>query len=170
MHGKLYSVIFYWSAKVYAKKYMIWQAICSCGLRTPPYVITGTLKSGEYIKECLNKRLLPFYQNHISPPLFWPDLASIHYSRDAVSWYEENEVAYVKKTHNPPNSPELRPIERYWAILKRNVKKRSSAASDIKSFKNKLNGGIKTIDMKTVQTLMGGIKGKVRKFGRGEEI
>ena len=154
----------------FAKKYMIWQAICSCGRRTSPYVITGTLKSSEYIKECLNKRLLPMYRQHNVSPLFWPDLASIHYSRDTISWYEENNVAFVRKIHNPPNSPELRPIERYWAILKRNVKKRSSAASDIKSFKNKLDGAIKSIDMKVVQNLMGGVKGKVRKFGRGEEI
>ena len=154
----------------FAKKFMIWQAICSCGRRASLYVITGTLKDTEYIKECLTKRLLPFYRQHNIPPLFWPDLASIHYSGDTMKWYEANEVAYVKRIHNPPNSPELRPIERYWAILKRNLKKRSSAAADIKSFKTKLDGAIKSIDMKVVQNLMGGVKGKVRKFGRGEEV
>lgn len=64
----------------------------------------------------------------------------------------------------------LRPIELYWALLKRAIKKRSSAATDINSFKRKLDGAVKTIDEKTVQNLMGGIKGKVRKFGRSGEI
>jgi len=150
--------------------FVIWQSICSCGHRTSPYVKTGTLKDTEYIKECRNKHLLPLYRQHNVSPLFWPDLASIHYSRDTISWYKEFEVAIFKKIHNSPNSPELRPIERYWAILKRNLKKRSSATLDIKSFKKKLDGAIKTIDMKVVQTLMSGVKGKVRKFGRGEEI
>lgn len=106
----------------FAKKYMIWQAICSCGRRTSPYVITETLKSREYIKEFSEKRVLPMYRQHNVSPLFWHDLASINYSRDTISWYEENEVAFVKKIHYPPNSPELRPIERYWAILKLNAK------------------------------------------------
>ena len=129
----------------FAKKYLIWQAICSCGRRSQAYVISGTLKSDEYIKECLNKRLLKLIRQHNSPPLFWPDLASIHYSRDGISWYETNNVTFVEKKHNPPNSPELRPVERYWALLKRNIKKRSTAASDITSFKQKVNGAIKTI-------------------------
>lgn len=154
----------------FAKKHLIWQAICSCGHRTPPYVKTGTLKSAEYIKECLQKKILPLYRQHIIPPVFWPDLATIHYSRDAVSWFEENQVAYVKKCHNPPNTPELRPIEHYWALLKRNIKKRSSAAFDIVSFKAKVNGAIKTIAENTVQNLMAGIKRKARMFGRGEQI
>ena len=110
------------------------------------------------------------YRQHNVSSLLWPGLASIHYLRDTISWYEEYEVAYVKKIHNPPYSPELRPIERYWAILKRNVKKRSWAASEIKSFKNKLDGAIKSIDMKVVQNLMGGVKEKIRKFDQCEEI
>lgn len=154
----------------FAKKHLVWQAICTCGLRSTAYVVTGTLKSDEYIKECLEKRLLPLYRQHNVPPLFWPDLASIHYSRDAISWYEANQVAYVPKHRNPPNTPELRPIERYWAILKRIIKKRSSAALDIKSFKQKLTAAVKIIDIKVVQSLMRGLKGKVRRFGRGEEI
>lgn len=153
-----------------AKRFMIWQAICSCGRRTLPYVIAGSLKSSEYIKECLDKRLLPRYRQHNVSPLFWPDLASIHYSGDTFSWYEENDFAYIKKIHNPTNSPEHRLIERYWAILKCNVKKTLSPATDIKSFKKKLDGAIKSIDKKVVQNLMGGVKGKVRKFGRGEKI
>jgi hypothetical protein len=75
-----------------------------------------------------------------------------------------------QENHNPLTSPELRPIERYWAILKRNVKKRSLTTFNIKSFKKKLDEPIKSIDMKVVQSLMSGFEGKVRKFRHGEEI
>jgi ribonucleotide reductase alpha subunit len=43
--------------------------------------------------------------------------------------------------------------------LKRNIKKRSSAALYINLFKQKVDGAIKTIDQKVVQNLMGGLIG-----------
>jgi hypothetical protein len=52
----------------------------------------------------------------------------------------------------------------------RNVKKRSSTTSDNKSLKKELDGAIKLIDIKVVQNLMGGVSGKVRKFGHNKEI
>jgi hypothetical protein len=37
-------------------------------------------------------------------------------------------------------------------------------------FKQKVIKTVKTINRKFVQTLMGGFKGKVRQFGRGDKI
>jgi hypothetical protein len=54
--------------------------------------------------------------------------------------------------------------------LKRNIKKRSTAALYINLFKQKVNRTVKTINQKIVQALMGGFKGKVRQFGRGGKI
>ena len=34
-------------------------------------------------------------------------------------WCEQNDVKVVPKTANPPNCPESRVIEKYWAIVKR---------------------------------------------------
>lgn len=107
----------------YGKKMLIWQAICTCGLKSQPYVTSSTLTTDLYIKECLTKRLLPFIRRHDSSTLFWPDLATCHYSRRTIAWYEENNVAFVPKEMNPPNSPNFRPIERYWAITKKYFKK-----------------------------------------------
>jgi hypothetical protein len=111
-----------------------------------------------------------FIRQHNSPPLFWPNLTSIHYFHDAISSYKANNVAFVEKNHNSLNFPELQKIEWYWALLKCNVKKRSTAALYINLFKQKVNRAIKTIDRKFVQTLMGGFMGKVRQFGRGDKI
>lgn len=59
----------------YCKKFMIWQAICSCGLKSDNI-----------------------------PVKFWPDLASCHYSKLTLKWYEEIGVDLVKKHENPPTA------------------------------------------------------------------
>lgn len=105
----------------FPKKYMVWQAICTCGERSAAYIAKGSLKADVYIKECLTKRLLPFLNKHDPKPLFWPDLASIHYSRATLDWYDVNQVEFVPVDSNPPNCPHLRPIETYWALIKQKL-------------------------------------------------
>lgn len=104
----------------FPKKFLVWQAICSCGKRSQSFVTSGTINSEIYIKECLQKRLLPFLRSHNVPTFFWPDLASSHYSKATLKWYEDHGVDFVPKEANPPNCPELRPVERYWALIKKN--------------------------------------------------
>ena len=79
------------------------------------------------MSECLKKRLLPFLKTHNVPTIFWPDLASCHYSKDALEWYKTNGANFVPKDLYPPNSPELRPIEKYWAIMKHELRKHPKA-------------------------------------------
>ena len=68
------------------------------------------------------KKLLPFiYEYHGDLNyIFWPDLASAHYSSMTVQWMQEN-VNFVEKKLNPPNVPQARPIENFWACLAQNV-------------------------------------------------
>lgn len=80
------------------KKYLVWQAICQCGRRSDPFICSTTMTSAVYLEECLKKRLLPFIASHGGSTIFWPDLATCHYSRVVNSWYEENEVICVPKT------------------------------------------------------------------------
>lgn len=109
----------------FGQKVLVWQAICTCGLRSSIFFTKGTINAQIYQKECLNKRLLPLYKLHESPPLFWPDLASAHYAKSVLQWLSDNKVDFVEKDINPPNCPDLRPIERYWAIVKRNSGRRA---------------------------------------------
>lgn len=146
-----------------ARSLLVWQS-------TSIYVCEGTLKSDEYIKECLEKRLLKLYREHDVPPVFWPDLATIHYSRAAMAWYASSNVDVVPKNMNPPNTPELRNIEKYWALLKREVKKRCSAAENLKSFKEKVSRAAKAIGPSGVQSLMSSVQSRVRKFVRGDDL
>ena len=97
----------------YPDKVMVWVAICKCGISKPLIRRSKSeaVNSDIYIKECLEKRMLPFIREHHqdSNYIFWPDLASCHYSKQTVAWMDEN-VKFVPKDINPPNVPQARLI------------------------------------------------------------
>jgi hypothetical protein len=150
----------------YAEKYLIWQALCSCGLKTRAFVTTSNVSSELYQKECLEKRVLPHIRNHQGPVKFWPDLASCHYSKSTLKFYEDQAIDFVPKNFNPPNSPELRPIERYWALMKRKLFKTGGAVKDTANLLRKWNLHAYSFAISSVQKLMGSINRKTRKFIR----
>ena len=53
----------------FAKKALTWQAICSCGEKSAPYISQSTLSGQIYVKECLQKRLLPLIKSHNNRPV-----------------------------------------------------------------------------------------------------
>jgi transposase len=148
----------------FPKKHLVWQAICTCGKKSRAFITTGTINKEIYQKECLEKRLLPFIRSHTDNPLFWPDLASCHYAKTVMKWYEDNNVNIVPKTANPPNCPELRPIERYWALIKRELSGKKTDVKNAKHFHQIWTKAAKSITEEGVQVLMDGVKRKVREF------
>ena len=150
----------------FPSKFLVWQAICSCGLRSASFVTSGSINGEIYVKECLEKRLLPFIRKHNISTFFWPDLASCHYSKRALEWFQEKNITLVPKIANPPNCPELRPIERYWALVKKQLKDTKKEAKNIQDFRNKWKAGTKKISEATVKSLMGGISEKLHEFCR----
>ena len=147
----------------FAKKFIVWQAICECGERSSCFVTTGTINIEIYIKECLKKRLLPFIRSHTSNPSFRPDLAC-HYSGTTLNWIRQHKIDFVEKHCSPPNCLELRPIERYWAIVKGKVRFNVKEAKTIQDFKNKWIRATKKVQLKPVQKLMSSVKRNVRAF------
>lgn len=156
-------------ADKFARKYMIWQGICSCGRKTKVFITDKTFNSELYRTECLQKRILPFIRSHNEPVMFWPDLASCHYSKTVLQWYETNGIQFIPKELNPPNCPQLRPIERFWAIMKRKLKVNGSVVKSINELRTKWNKIAKTMDENNVRRLMKRIPGKVRKFLRNRD-
>lgn len=150
----------------YPKKFLVWQAICSCGQRSQSFVTSGSINSEIYIKECLQKRLLPFLSQHKVSTYFWPDLASCHYSKKALEWYNDNNVVFVPREANPPNCPELRPVERYWALVKRELKGTKKVSQDMQDFKRRWTTCSKKVTETTIKALMGGFPEKVDNFVR----
>lgn len=153
----------------FSEKVLVWQAICTCGLRSSAFFTKGTINSQIYMNECLKKRLLPLYKKHDVPPLFWPDLASAHYAKSTLQWLSENNISFVEKDINPPNCPQLRPIERYWAIVKGIFKKEGSLSLSMSDFKKNWSVASRKCTKATVQNLMRGVKSKVRAFYRNQQ-
>jgi transposase len=54
-----------------------------------------------------------------------------------MAWYSNNNIAFVPKKWNSLKCPELRPIEKYWAIVGRSMKKSDSAAMNDASMTRK---------------------------------
>ena len=52
--------------------------------------------------------------------LFWPDLASSNYYKDSLKRMEKY-VNNVDKESNPPNVPQVQPIENFWGHLAQKV-------------------------------------------------
>ncbi|CAM4848641.1 unnamed protein product [Rotaria magnacalcarata] len=77
-----------------------------------------------YLKECINKGLFPFIEkyHHNGNYLFWPDLASAHYSNLVKERLHEKNVPLVARQDNPPNVPQARSIETVWALLERKAR------------------------------------------------
>lgn len=167
--GKVLARFKFVFADKFAKKFMIWQGICSCGKKTSVFVTDKTMNSEVYKRECLQKRILPFIRSHDGPVTFWPDLASCHYSKDVLQWYKDNGVQFIPKEKNPPNCPQFRPIEKYWAIVKRKLKMKGAVVGDIGQMKNWWNRLAKTVTEEGVRRLMSGISGKVREFLRNND-
>jgi transposase len=86
----------------FPKKVLVWVAISDRGLSKPLFRPTNSvaIKTEIYIEECLEKRLLPFIHEHHADfnYIFWPDLASAHYSKLSVDWMEE----YVRQMFLKP--------------------------------------------------------------------
>ena len=98
----------------FPKKILVWLCFSDKGISDPLIFESNALAINEtiYLNECLKKRVLPFIHEH-HPDfnyIFWPDLASAHYSKANVAWVEEN-LEFVLKDMNPPNVPKARPIE-----------------------------------------------------------
>jgi hypothetical protein len=153
----------------YPQKYLIWQCLDENGNVSKPYVYKGTINGQIYLKECLKKRLMPFVKKHhkIENVVFWADLASSHYTKDVLEWLESQGIDYIEKKENAPNVPQARPIEKFWALCKREYKKRSNGAINIKSMTKIWTNISEKIASESAQKLMREARRNLRAIGYG---
>ena len=92
------------------------QWITKLGYHREIWRVDLTVLKRIYISKCLRPNLFPFLArktNHI----FWPDLASAHYSTKTLEFLNTSNANLVPKAINPPNVPQCRPIEDFfWAL------------------------------------------------------
>lgn len=96
--------------------------------------------------------------------VFWPDLASSHYSKASVERLQQHNILFVPKSANPPNVPKVRPIEDFWSILVNKVYNGGWTATNHQQLINYIKQQLKTVDLNVVQNMMKGIRTKLRKI------
>lgn len=120
------------------KKFLVWQAIAETGEVSEPYITIGTINKEIYLEECIKQRLVPFINDMRKKynVLFWPDLASSHYANCVTDYLKNENIQFVQKDDNPPNVPNLRPIERFWALCKKKYKSLNKICDTKIKFRN----------------------------------
>jgi hypothetical protein len=69
----------------------------------------------KFILKSVGKRLMPFMKKYHEDGryVFWPDLETAHYAKNTIATLNKFGIKFVERAHNPPNAPQLRPIEKF---------------------------------------------------------
>ena len=86
--------------------------------------------------------------------IFWPDLASAHYSKKAVQFLKDQNIKFVSKSENPPNTPEIRFMEDFWSLIERNVYKDGWEAENLDQLRNRIVYCFEKVDRECEQELV----------------
>ena len=78
-----------------------------------------------------------------------------------MEFLRKNGIAYVEKDENPPNAPQIRPIENYWGILKMKVYEGNWSAKDREALIRRIKIKQKEIDQDVVIKMFDKLKQKV---------
>ena len=156
----------------YPKKILVWIAISDFGMCSPVVRVTKSEAINQYIylRECLQKKLLPFIKKNTKKNLnylFWPDLARSHYAKSVTNWLDANlpkNVEMVPESSNPPNVPQARPIESFWGVLAQRVYDKGWCAKSESHLVARIKLKLKTFDIDYLQSLMKGVKTNLRKI------
>lgn len=151
--------------KKFPTRLMMWIAISPFGISEPFFLPSnGAVNAEVYLRECIIKRLIPFINqlHDVDNIVFWPDLASSHYARTVTEFLTDNGIPFVQKGTNPPNLPQCRPIENFWAHLKRAVYEDGWEATTIRQLKQRIRKCVKEIDFSVVQEDISHVHTKLR--------
>ena len=155
--------------KKFEPKIMIWMAMSSKGVSNV-YVHKSkqAIRQNTYLQECINKRLLPFIEKYHPNGnfLFWPDLASSHYSKSVQDRLNEKNIPFVFRKDNPPNVPQARPIETLWTVLERRVYENNWEAKNLDLLARRIRQKSKEFDQQMLQTMIEGVRRKLRLMWR----
>lgn len=141
----------------YKPKVLVWIAISENGTSTPFFAKQKqVINEGTYLNECIIQRLMPFITTHHNKEkvLFWPDLASSHYSDSVRRYLKENDVEFVPRDFNPQNCPQTCPIETLWSILKNMVYDEGWEAKTVNQMQRRIVQKLKQIDITVVQSML----------------
>jgi len=145
-------------------KLLVWICFSEKGISTPLIRPSGLAVNQEiYKNDCIKNKLIPFIKKYHSDGqyIFWPDLATSHYAKSVTDYMKAENVNFVQKNDNPPNLPECRPIEDFWAIVKCQVYKNNWQANNLDQLKRKIETVIRNLDPNLVYALSRSIRGRL---------
>ena len=151
----------YVGVKKFPTKVMVWAAISRKGVSRVVAIRRKSINRNSYLA-ILKKNLPEFIQkNHSSSQnvVFWPDLATSHYVPAVREWLNASNIEFVAKNNNPPNAPQLCPIEHFWSLLKQRVYENDWKAE---SLIRRISEKAKTISITECQRLFEGLHSKYR--------
>ena len=127
---------------------LVWLAISTQRIFNP-YIHRSKIAIREeiYLKQCIRGRLFPFIKKHHQNDniLFWLDLASSHYAYSVLRCLESNNLPYVRRSQNPPDVPQCRPIENIWALIEQMVYQGGWEAKNLDQSANRIKSKIKQL-------------------------
>lgn len=153
----------------FEKKMGVWQAISTDGKVSPPVFIDKTMNSEKYLNLCLKKVLIPWIKENfdIKNCLFWPDLASYHYTEAVTQYLKEQNLEYITREQNAPNLPQCRPIERYWSLVKQEMRGYKTIIKTPEEFKRRWKKSSKIVIENSGAAIMENFRQKLLSVRRG---
>jgi hypothetical protein len=143
----------------------MWEVISNRGMPIPYFrpCKSVAVNTEFFINEWLQPRLMPFIHKHHRDFKFQfvQDLAGAHFSIGTIALMNEN-LPFGKNTTNPQNVPQTRPKENLWGILAQKVYEGGWEATTQQELISRIQSQLKKIDSNFLQSLMGGVKTKLR--------
>ena len=75
----------------------------------------------------------------------------------------ENDIIFVPRDHNPPNAPQIRPIENFFAILKQHVYAGNWSAKNREGLIRRIKKCVQEIDMDMIIKMFDNLPPKIVK-------
>ncbi|CAF4596493.1 unnamed protein product, partial [Rotaria socialis] len=95
----------------FPQKVMIWLRVCSKGVSPLIFFEKGTVDHDRYIKEVLPVALKFGNDMFGNDWIFQQDGAKPHTHAKSQEWCTKNFPSFIDKSHWPPNSPDLNPLD-----------------------------------------------------------
>ena len=89
------------------------------------------------------------------------DLACAHYANDTLNFLREEGIRFVPKDANPPSVASLRPIEDFWAALKKEVYDGGWETTSMTALKRRITMKARQIPLPVILRLFNTIKDRL---------
>lgn len=170
--GKTPEEVKYKSVKKFESKLLVWLAISPRGMTKPFFAKSGMAINQHRYLEIIKQYLEPFIKKKYPRGgyVFWPDLASSHYANSVQGYLKTKKIPVVPKQDNPASLPKARPIEDFWANLKRLVYADNWQAKNLQELEDRIRSCLKKIDPNLVQAHAESVPYRLDQVRRGKQI